>query len=126
MELTKVDGQLIHLLQQRKNLSSIELANGFLSIAKDQSDFSGFPVNNFIESLVKCSISKLKRKPEQFQDVFITIEEIIEIFTKGKFFSHPFLTSVRYLSNVEFFRRYLVGQKSNSDCLMPISDLFQT
>ena len=85
MELTKVDGQLIHLLQQRKNLSSIELVNGFLSIAKDQSDFSGFPVNNFIESLVKCSISKLKRKPEQFQDVFITIEEIIEIFTKGKF-----------------------------------------
>ena len=84
MELTKVDGQLIHLLQQRKNLSSIELANGFLSIAKDQSDFSGFPVNNFIESLVKCSISKLKRKPEQFQDVFITKEEINEFSPKVK------------------------------------------
>ena len=51
MELTKVDGQLINLLQQRKNLSSIDLANGFLHIAKDQPDFSGFPVNNFIESL---------------------------------------------------------------------------
>ena len=84
MELTKVDGQLIHLLQQRKNLSSIELVNGFLSIAKDQSDFSGFPVNNFIESLVKCSISKLKRKPEQFQDVFITKEEINDFSPKVK------------------------------------------
>ena len=55
-------------------------AKGFLSIAKDQSNFSGFPVKNFIESLIKCSITKLKRKPMQFQDVFIAIEEIIEIF----------------------------------------------
>ena len=54
MELTKVDGQLINLLKQRKNLSSIDLANGFLHIAKDQPDFVGFPVNNFIESLGTC------------------------------------------------------------------------
>ena len=98
MEVSEVDRQLIKLLQSRKNLSQIELCNGFLDIARNQSDFSGFPVNNFIESLVKVCISKLSksfRKLDQSdsQDVFMVIEEIIEIFTQDSQTRRPLLTS---------------------------------
>ena len=65
MASSMIEEKLVNLVHQRKYISPIDIAVGFLDIAKDFTDISSFPLTSYISFFTRLCVNNLKKEPNE-------------------------------------------------------------